>query len=404
MTRFEEQVLVAATAVMALIAIAMLVMYFLGVGSSDERVVHAPSLDESSLAGVTAIPSREELQAMGLGPLPPVTLPADNPTSVAKVELGKLLFFDPRMSGNGSVSCATCHGPQIGWGDGNSLSLGYPGTLHWRNSQTILNSAYQRQLFWAGEAKSLEAQAKSAWTGNLAGNMDEAMAEERLRQIPGYVRRFHEVFGADTPTFGDALRAIAAFEATIVSQNAPFDRYLAGDDSALSPEARRGLGLFVGKAGCVQCHGGALFSDQTFHNTGVPANPEFESSHLRQISLRYQHRARGVPESVYRSADRDLGLYYTTKLDTDKGKFRTPTLREVGQTGPYMHNGALKTLGEVVEFYNLGGGEDTTKDPLLRPLGLTQREKDDLVQFLLSLTGDAVIVDVPSLPEYEVLP
>ena len=347
---------------------------------------------------------RDELRTAELGPLPPIVMPADNPLSDDKVELGKLLFFDPRMSGDGAVSCATCHTPGSGWGDGNALSLGYPGTLHWRNSQTIINSAYYRQLFWAGESKSLEAQAKSAWTGNVAGNLDAAMAEERLRQMPGYVRRFKEVFGADAPSFGDALRAVAAFEATITSRNAPFDRYIEGDDTALSSGALRGAELFVGKAGCFQCHGGPLFSDQDFHNTGVPPNAEFESNPLRQITLRYQHRARGVPESVYRSADRDLGLYYTTKRDEDKGKFRTPSLREVELTGPYMHNGAFKTLEEVVAFYNNGGGDDPAKDPVLRPLELTEQEMTDLIEFMLSLTGDPIIVEPPDLPEYEVLP
>jgi cytochrome c peroxidase len=404
MSRADNYILALAAGVTLFIAGIMLVLYVLQVGFRDATVAQVPGQAEPTGADRTTVPSREVLAAMGLGPLPPIISPADNPTSDAKVDLGKILFFDPRMSGDGLVSCATCHGPQIGWGDGNTLSLGYPGTLHWRNSQTILNSAYQRQLSWAGESTSLEAQAKSAWTGNLAGNMDPAMAEERLRQIPGYVRRFHEVFGTDAPTFGDALRAIAAFEATITSRNVPFERYMGGDESALSMEARRGLGLFVGKAGCVQCHGGPVFTDQTFHNTGVPANPEFESNPLRQISLRYQHRARGVPESVYRSADRDLGLYYTTKRDTDKGKFRTPSVREVGQTGPYMHNGAFRTLDEVVDFYNRGGGKDTAKDPLLSPLGLTQQEMDDLMEFLLGLTGDPIIVDIPSLPEYEVLP
>ncbi len=362
--------------------------------SQQETVTEAP----------VTIPSREDLRGMGLGPLPPIVMPADNPQSEAKAELGKLLFFDNRMSGDGLVSCATCHAPALGWGDGNALSLGYPGTMHWRNSQTIINSAYYTQLFWAGESKSLEAQAKSAMTGNLAGNLDPAMAEERLRQMPEYVRRFREVFGTDAPAFDDALRAIAAFEATIVSRNVPFDRYMEGDDTALSPEALQGLGLFTGKAGCIECHSGPLLSDQSFHNTGVPSQPEFESNPLRQISLRYQHRARGVPESVYREADRDLGLFYTTKLDSDKGKFRTPSLREVGQTGPYMHNGAFSTLAEVVEFYNLGGGDDPSKDALLRPLGLTRQEMDNLVEFLGSLTGDEIIIEVPTMPEYEVLP
>lgn len=348
-------------------------------------------------------PTADELRALGLNALPPVSMPADNPLTDEKAELGKLLFFDRRMSGNGLVSCASCHFPNVGWGDGNALSLGYPGTLHWRNSQTIINSAYQAKLFWGGERTSLEAQAKSAWTGNIAGNLDSIMAEEILRQIPEYVRRFNEVFGTDAPTFDDALRAVSAFEATINSRNVPFDRYIRGDESALSDSALRGAELFAGKAGCIECHGGPLFTDQSYHNVGVPGNPDFEHDVLRQITLRYQHRARGVPEEVYRNADRDLGLYYTTKQEEDKGKFRTPPLREVGQTGPYMHNGVFETLNEVVEFYNDGGGSDPNKDAVLRPLGLEPEEMADLVAFLESLTGDPIIVQSPELPEYGTL-
>ncbi len=345
-------------------------------------------------------PAAAELRSLGLNALPPVSMPDDNPLTDEKVELGKLLFFDRRMSGNGLVSCASCHFPNAGWGDGNPLSLGYPGTLHWRNSQTIINSAYQAKLFWAGEKTSLEAQAKSAWTGNIAGNLDSIMAEETMRQIPEYVQRFGDVFGADSPTFDDALRALAAFEATIVSRNVPFDRYMRGDQNALSDSALRGAELFSGKAGCIQCHGGPLFTDQSYHNIGVPKHPDFETDSLRQITMRYQHRARGVPEEVYRNADRDLGLYYTTKQDEDKGKFRTPPLREVGQTAPYMHNGVFTTLREVVEFYNQGGGSDPNKDPALRPLELEPDEISNLVTFLESLTGDPIIVQTPDLPEY----
>ena len=398
-----ERPLVAFTAAWALLNSAVIaVLLVLLTGAPAE--LSEPTTAAAPEGRVVTPPSPEALRAMGLGALLPIVMPPDNPLSDAKVELGKLLYFDRRMSGDGLVSCATCHAPEKGWGDGNALSLGYPGTLHWRNSQTIINSAYMQKLFWAGESNGLEAQAKAAWTGNLGGNLDPAMAEERLRQMPEYVRRFRDVFGADSPSFGDALRAVAAFEATITSRNVPFDRYMEGDAAALSTEAIRGLDLFVGKAGCIQCHGGRLFTDQSFHNIGVPPNPEFESDPLRQISLRYQHRARGVPESVYRSADGDLGLYYTTKQDADKGRFRTAPLREVEQTGPYMHNGVFETLAEVVEFYNRGGGDDTHKDPLLRPLGLTQREVDDLVEFMRSLTGDAIIIEPPSLPEYEVLP
>ena len=351
--------------IIAVVAVAGFVALFAvaGIGVRDDTARRAAQPGEATVDAPTEMPSRDELRTMGLGPMPPVTMPADNPTSEAKVELGKMLFFDPRMSGDGAVSCATCHGATLGWGDGNALSLGYPGTLHWRNSQTIINSAHHPKLFWAGESKSLEAQAKSAFTGNVAGNLDPVMAEERLRQMPEYVRRFNEVFGADSPSFDDALRAVAAFEATIVSRNVPFDRYMEGNDSAMPEPALRGLGLFVGKAGCIECHGGPLFTDQSFHNTGVPPNAEFESSVLRQITLRYQHRARGVPESVYRTADRDLGLYYTTKQEVDKGKFRTPTVREAGQTGPYMHNGVFKTLHRGGRLLRPGRGRRPGQGP-----------------------------------------
>ena len=184
-----------------------------------------------------------------LGPLPPVPVPADNPMSDAKVALGKLLFFDARLSGDASTSCASCHSPESGWGDGGDLSRGYPGTQHWRNSQTILNSAYYAKLFWAGESTSLEAQARSAATGNVAGNGDTMMMEERLRQVPEYVKRFREVFGTPWPTIDDAWRAISAFERTVVSKakDVPFDRYMKGDKKALLGGRETRAGAVPGK-------------------------------------------------------------------------------------------------------------------------------------------------------------
>ena len=341
-----------------------------------------------------------------LGPLSPVPVPPDNPMSAAKVELGTLLFFDTRLSGDASTSCASCHDPKQGWGDGGKLSRGYPGTEHWRNSQTVLNAAYYSKLFWAGEVTSLESQADAAATGNVAGNGDPMMMEERLRQIPEYVRRFKEVFGVDWPTISMAWMAIAAFERTLVSmpENVPFDRYAKGVQLALSSEAKRGLALFQGKAGCIQCHNGPLLSDESYHNLGVPRNPEFEGNPLRQITLRYQHVIRGVPEKLYRSADQDLGLYYLTKHETDKGKFRTPSLREVKYTAPYMHNGIFGTLEEVIEFYNRGGADDPNKSSLVKPLGLSDQDKRDLLAFLLSLSSDPpLIIEPPDLPDYAVM-
>jgi len=342
-----------------------------------------------------------------LGPLPPPPTPRDNPMSAAKVELGTLLFFDPRLSGDASTSCASCHNPEAGWGDGSDVSRGYPGTQHWRNSQTVLNAAYYAKLFWAGEVTSLEGQADAAASGNVAGNGDAMMMEERLRQIPEYVRRFKVVFGTDRPLIGDAWKAIAAFERTLVSkpENVPFDRFAKGDQKALADDARRGLALFQGKAGCAQCHSGPLTSDESYHNLGVPKNPVFEEDPLRQITLRYQHMIRGVSEKLYREADRDLGLYYTTKVEADRGKFRTPSLRELKYTPPYMHNGAFFTLEEVVDFYDQGGGDDLKKSPLLRPLRLTAEEKKDLLAFLLSLSSDKpLLVAPPALPDYAALP
>ena len=337
-----------------------------------------------------------------LAALPEVPVPADNPITPAKVELGRLLYFDNRMSGDVAVSCAFCHDPARGWGDDRDLSTGYPGTRHWRNSQTIVNSAYLQKLFWGGESTSLEAQAKSAITGNLAGNGDPIMLEERMAQVPRYVELFKEAFGVARPTFPLALRAIATFErAELVSSDSPFDRYMRGERSALSTGAKRGLELFRGKAGCIRCHNGALLTDESFHSLGVPMPATFDNDVLAQVALRYQHFIRGVPEDVYRSADRDLGLYYTTKRKQDKGKFRTPPLRYTSFSGPYMHNGVLATLDDVIDFYDRGGGDDANKSPLLEPLGLSGEEKSDLEAFLESLTGEELLMEAPQIPPYE---
>jgi cytochrome c peroxidase len=364
-----------------------------------------PTVARFVAGGIT----REQLKAIGLAALADPPVPSDNPPwdperKFKKVELGKMLFFDPRMSGDSSVSCSTCHLPGKGWGDGLDLSDGYPGTKHWRNTQTILNAVYYSKLFWGGEATSLEKQAESAWTGALGHNLDPDMAEERLRQIPEYVRLFRDVFGDLAPSFGSAAAAVAAFESTITSRDAPFDRYMEGDNSALSESALRGLGLFTDKAGCSACHSGPLFTDESYHSLGVPENPKFKDEPLRQITLRYQQRSRGVAEEVYRSADRDLGLYYVTKLDGDRGKFRTPSLREVTRTGPYMHNGVFGSLREVIEFLDRGGGQDANRDALLKPLGLSPKEIDDLLAFLGALSGDEVLVEPPPLPPYDPSP
>ncbi|MCP5068986.1 MAG: hypothetical protein GY946_20685 [bacterium] len=330
-------------------------------------------------------------------------IPADNPQTDAKVELGKLLFFDTRLGGDTSVACSTCHDPTLAWGEGNDVSRGYPGTIHWRNSQTIVNSAFYKKLFWAGSVTSLEEQTPSAAKGGATGNGESEMVEERLRQIPEYVKRFKDVFGA-RPHIEDAWKAIAAFERTIIQPDTPFDDFMRGDRDAINDAAKRGLAIFEGKGGCWQCHSGALLSDERFHRLGVPENPVFEEDPLRQITWRFENYAKGVSEELYRTTRTDLGLYYRSKRDEHIGKFRTPSLRYTKYTMPYMHNGAFFTLEEVVDFYNEGGGQGLpVTSSLLRPLGLSDDEKGDLLTFLETLSGEEILVDAPELPPYEVM-
>jgi len=276
-----------------------------------------------------------------LAPLGEPAVPMDNKMSDAKVALGKLLFFDPRLGGDASVSCSSCHDPEQGWAWAEDLSRGYPGTVHWRNSQSIINSAYLGKLFWAGAASSLEKQAPSAAKGGVAGNGENDIMEARLALIPEYRKRFRTVFGDEWPLIGNAWRAIAAFERTLVQKDAPIDKYLKGDKSALTKQQLKGKKLFEGKANCIACHNGALTTDQAFYNIGVPYAKRWEEDSLAQISFRFEQFAKGGPEKQYRTIKDDAGLYYRSKNKWDKGKFRTPPLRYTMYTAPYMHNGAF---------------------------------------------------------------
>ena len=364
-------------------------------------------------AGVALVASSVQAEDVpSIGALGPVPVPADNPMSDEKVELGKLLFFDARLSGDASTSCASCHKAESGFQDGADICRGYPGTVHWRNCQTVVNTGYYNKLFWAGGSTSLEAQAPTAAKGAVAGNGKPDIMQERLRQIPEYQERFRDVFGRE-PLIEDAWRAIAAFERSLVQRDTPFDLYMLGDEKAMSADAVAGMKLFEGKAGCVQCHNGPFLTDEKYYNLGVPDNWGFEEDALKQITVRYEQYAKGVSEETYRSTKTDLGLYYQTKQKSDRGKFRTPTLRYLTFTPPYMHNGMFFTLEEVVDFYDAGGGDDavaavygpdaTTKTELLEPLGLTDTEKKQLVAFMEALTGDEIRVETPALPPYAVM-
>ena len=360
------------------------------------------------IAAVLAAPAPASgLRPDRLAPLGPPPVPPDNPMSAEKVELGKMLFFDPILSGNAGMPCAACHAPDAGWTVQTPVSIGYPGTVHWRNSQTIINAAYYGKLFWAGASKSLEAQARSAARGGVAGNGEDDMMEARLAFVPEYRRRFKQVFGDDWPNIRHAYMAISAFERTLVQTDTPFDRYMRGDDGALSASQKRGLALFAGKANCIVCHNGPLLSDEQYYNLGVPPYDGWESGPLEQITFRFELYAKGSTEALYRNAKDDPGLYFRTKDKNHLGKFRTPSLRYTRYSFPYMHNGMLATLRDVVEFYNDGGGKNEfaeTKSPLIEPLGLTDAEVGDLVAFLESLSGDEILIEEPDIPEMQPLP
>lgn len=339
------------------------------------------------------------LVALGDVPVPP-----DNKMTPEKTELGKLLFWDGRLGGNGSMPCSACHAPELGWAYPSSISRGYPGTVHWRNSQTIINAAYYGKLFWAGSSTSLEHQAEGAARGGVAGNGENNVMEAQLALIPEYRDRFSKVFGSSLPKIENAWEAIAAFERTLVQRDTPFDLSFASNSKhlfqPLSVQQLRGKELFEGKANCIECHNGQLVSDEKYYNLGVPSNPLWASSGLAQITLRFELYAKGVTEELYRKTKQDLGFYFRTKQKQDIGKFRTPSLRYTKYTAPYMHNGTLATLDDVIEFYNQGGGENTfgTKTSILKPLNLNHSEKQDLKTFVLSFSGKEIQMAAPELP------
>lgn len=351
----------------------------------------------------TSTPVPAPLEIVSLPPLsvempaesqvtPFAPLPGEPPPAVV-VALGKYLFFDQSLSGDRDSSCATCHIPDKAWADGRELSLGYPGNLHFRNTPSLLNAAYQPLFYWDGRlGDDLPTVVRDHVSEAHVMNVDGRLIIERMKEKPQMVELFQKAFEGE-PSFGKVLNAVAAYVSTLVSTPSPFDRYLAGDENALSADARLGLDVFEGKGGCTACHGGPLLADGDYHNLGVPTNPEIFQEPLRHIVFRRYFRMLGVPN--YRNLREDPGLFALTEEQQDWGKFRTPSLREVGRTAPYMHNGIFATLEEVVEFYDHGGEENPNKDPLLAALNLTEQEKAALVAFLDSLSSEPVAVEVP---------
>lgn len=330
----------------------------------------------------SAVYAQEVYEIKGPLGLPELETPDDNPQTPEKIALGEKLYFDPMLSADDTISCATCHDPDKGFTDGEPVSTGIKGQKGERNAPSVLNAAYYRVQFWDGRAPSLEEQAKGPIVNPIEMGMPSHQAVvEKLKGIKEYQEAFQKVFGKEGITIDNIARAIAAFERTIIAGNSPFDRYFfKGNKDAMSQAAIRGMEVFKGKGECTLCHlftpDKALFTDNGFHNIGVGMD-------------------RPNP---------DLGRYSVApevaKTEGLKGAFKTPTLRNATLTAPYMHDGSQKTLEEVVDFYDKGGHPNPYLDPQIKPLNLTAQEKADLVEFLKSLTSDDLPDIVSSLKKF----
>lgn len=328
-----------------------------------------------------------------LEPFKSVPIPKNNPQTPEKIELGKKLFFDRRLSGDGTTSCATCHVPEQGYADGQDISQSYPTTRNWRNAQTLYNVGMYKNLFHDGRVKTLEDQALFPMMSAFEMNQNLDFLEEEIRVVPEYVVAFEKVFKGE-PTRERIAMAIAAFERTIVSLNAPYDRYLKGEDTALSPDARKGFEIFRGKGKCIECHYGSNLSDDKFYALNVPENPALADDTRVTATMRFVAKVYHYP--AYRDLKEDPGRYLITKKKQDWKAFRTPTVREVSRTGPYMHNGIFSSIDEVIDFFDAGGGKGNR---WLTPLGLSTDEKQHLKAFLMeALTGEELKITHPDVP------
>ena len=332
----------------------------------------------------------------------PLGLPADtwdyyvprkNPITAAKIELGRKLFFDGRLSADGKISCGTCHKPELAFADGRAVAEGIGGKLGTRNSPTLLNAMFNAGQFWDGRADTLEEQAIQPLTNPLEmgnGSYEEVVA--RLREIPEYREEFRRVFGK-TISIEQVGMALATFERTLIAGDSPFDRFIAGDQAALSDAARRGFALFRGKARCSRCHTFSemlpLFTDFNYHNTGVAAgHPNFERIARKAYEVVETDRAKEVIDKLAAEpGGQELGRIAISYQVFDLGAFRTPSLRNIALTAPYFHDGSARTLADVVKFYNEGGRQNINREWDLNSLSLSEDEQRDLVIFLESLTG-----------------
>jgi cytochrome c peroxidase len=298
----------------------------------------------------------------------PAPHPEANVPTPARVQLGKALFFDPRLSASGVMSCGTCHNPALSWGDGLPRGVGHGMKTLARRTPTILNVAWAELLFWDGRAASLEEQALGPITSPGEMNLSLEELATRIRGIAEYAALFDAAYPGEAIGPETIAKALASYERTVVSDRAPFDRWLDGDDDALSEPAKRGFLLFNTKARCSTCHGTWRFTDDAFHDIGVPGEDRGRGGQLPSIAI-------------------------------VQFGFKTPTLRNVDRRAPYMHDGSEATLADVIELYDRGGREKRPSlAPEMKPLGLSKREKSDLVAFLHTLTSADAPVEIPNLP------
>ena len=323
-----------------------------------------------------ATAKRERLQSGGVLLELPLGLqasaayvPEGNPLSDAKTELGTLLYFDKRLSKDDTVACATCHDPGHGFAEPRKTSRGVGGKVGTRNAPTVINRLFSKEQFWDGRAADLEEQAKGPLINPIEMAMpSHAAVVKKVRRIAGYRPLFQKAFGSPGVTIDRIVQAIASFERTVLSGNSPFDRYEAGDKSAMSDAAVQGMAVFNGKGNCVTCHAGFNFTDESYHNLGVGL-------------------AAKTP---------DVGRAKISKSKNDTGAFKTPGLRNVTDTAPYMHDGSEATLEDVIALYDRGGNANPHLAKEMRPLHLTQGEKDDLLAFMKALHGDGPRVVPPT--------
>jgi cytochrome c peroxidase len=320
-------------------------------------------------------------------------VPKDNPLTQAKIELGKQLFFDKRLSADQTVSCASCHDPNLAFTDGKRFSEGIQGRRGKRNSPSILNAMFNSGQFWDGRAETLEAQAVlPLLDANEMGNQSHEEVVARLKKIPEYSTQFQKVF-AEELSIALVGKAIAAFERTLVSGDSPFDRFQAGNREAMTDAAKRGLLLFRTKGRCNICHNinqsFPFFSDQNFRNTGVAANhAAFDAVTQKAIDSAQTNSSQAFLQRLTaQDGGTELGRFIVTGNTLDIGAFRTPSLRNVELTAPYFHDGSAATLADVVRYYAKGGNEHPLRDWELNALSLTENEQNDLIEFLKSLTS-----------------